>query len=157
MLVPEGAPPRDGRPAYRDATPADLERAGWVRRERLRERDAEMGEACRVLGPVDPAEGYVPMARRVGRERDEAIARAEKAERERDEARRLHSEAEAQVACRTELRAQVASLHAELTASPRRRRGSAGHAGRSSAWPTSGRGTHATLTPYTANATSSRP
>lgn len=35
--------------------------------------------------------------------------RAEKAERERDEARRLHSEAEAQVACRNELRHAVAT------------------------------------------------
>ena len=105
VLVPEGAPPRDGRPAYRDATPADLERGGWVRRERLRERDAEMGEACRVLGPVDPAEDLVPMARRVGRERDEAIARAEKAERElRAELARLTAPAEGSCwACREEL------------------------------------------------------
>ena len=34
VLVPEGVPPRDGRPAYRDATPDDLERGGYVPVER---------------------------------------------------------------------------------------------------------------------------
>lgn len=79
----------------RDATPADLERAGYARGNYGPEAwESACADACR--------------------REDEQRARAEKAERERDEARRLHSEAEAQVACRTELRAQVASLRAEL-------------------------------------------
>lgn len=143
-------------PESRDATPADLERAGYVpsvgylpRREvetavsdamdlqRRLDRMTEVAEqnlerfetaeselsaetirADEWKAKCIEAEANLGAAESANAECHELIAsetaRAEKAERERDEARRLHSEAEAQVACRTELRAQVASLRAEL-------------------------------------------
>ena len=69
VLVPEGVPPRDGRPAYRDATPADLERAGGVTGEMLAEHVRIVWAAGQKAEPVG-----VAMLRKLKE-------RAEKAER----------------------------------------------------------------------------
>ncbi len=132
----------------RDATAADLERAGWVRemveptgpgtlahlRADLRDMTAraEKAEATLAMHGRPTYVEAVERAEKAERERDDLLARINQAEHEarcrgaeakelvrvleveRDEAKRLHSEAEAQVACRSELRAQVASLRAEL-------------------------------------------
>lgn len=157
----------------RDATPADLLRAGYVPREvpsaeawkaahaeaereliraraalaeqpdpgtlahlRADLRDAvkraEKAEATLAMHGRPTYVEAVERAEKAERERDDLLARINQAEHEarcrgaeakelvrvleveRDEAKRLHSEAEAQVACRSELRAQVASLRAEL-------------------------------------------
>ena len=101
VLVPPGCP----LPILaRDATAADLERAGYVTGEMLAEHVRIVWAAGQEAEPVG-----VAMLRRL---KD----RAEKAERERDEARRLHSDAEAQVACRNELRAQVAAAEGRFRA-----------------------------------------
>lgn len=106
----------------RDATPADLERGGYVPLAAF-VGPLDLLSPPTLAGALEAIEGirkdadrweYLLSEQRARvtsylEERDEAVARAEKAERERDEARRLHSAAEAQVACRSELRAQVAA------------------------------------------------
>lgn len=100
----------------RDATPADLERAGYVTGEMLAEQVrivwaasqdaiARAEKAERTLREqVDP--GTLAHLRNDLRD---MTARAEKAER-------LHSEAEAQIACRSELRAKLAEAERERDA-----------------------------------------
>ena len=146
----------------RDATPADLARAGYEPVERAEKaewsaRVARMAlanehqdrEGVRIrkdLGTqdapcpcdTDPEQGmgmhsppcplheaaralrrktsWEDAAHTMDGELKAAITRAEKAERERDEVRRLHSEAEAQVACRSELRAQLAAAEGRFRA-----------------------------------------
>ena len=97
----------------RDATPADLERGGYVPLAAqpdpgtLQHLRADLRDAVKER---DEAESHAEMRARI------LTVRAEKAERERDEARRLHSDAEAQVACRNELRAQVAAAEGRFRA-----------------------------------------
>ena len=129
--------------SLRGANLYDLLRAGYVPLAAqpdpgtLQHLRADLRDAVKER---DEAESHAEMRARIltvraekaERERDDLLARINQAEHEarcrgaeakelvrvleveRDEAKRLHSEAEAQVACRSELRAQVASLRAEL-------------------------------------------
>ena len=92
-------------PESRDATPADLARAGYV-------------PLAAFVGPLDlltppTLAGALQVIESIQNDADAAQERAERAERERDEARRLHSAAEAQVACRSELRTRAYAAERE--------------------------------------------
>lgn len=102
----------------RDATPDDLERAGWVPSV----GDGSFAAVCDVIQRAhrvmhtEPGSDLVRECARVWREGREAVERAEKAERERDEAAARADEAESlrdQVQRdATDLRAEVARLTA---------------------------------------------
>ena len=99
--------------SLRGANLYDLLRAGYVPLAAqpdpgtLQHLRADLRDAVKER---DEAESHAEMRARI------LTVRAEKAERERDEARRLHSDAEAQVACRNELRAQVAAAEGRFRA-----------------------------------------
>ena len=90
----------------RDATPADLERAGYAPRAMLTPDE-------RTLCAESELDAEREETRHLRIRLSEQYERAEKAERERDDARRLHSAAEAQVACRSELRTRAYAAERE--------------------------------------------
>ena len=130
-------PPHASGPltSYRDATPADLERGGWVKRDRYDNAQERVDQFAAEIGQLqaraDTAEGLLiqretelRLAREDGDERERDLrqayervaATAEKAEGERDDAEAAHNSAQP----------RVYALEAEYKAMWRRNEGSVG-------------------------------